>query len=196
MTVVVAQNHPLECQMSKRKPATASKHAHSPKIAAQRANQAIIRSPKDNRLRSVAAGSTESPPKRHNDSKQEAPLVENPATALQDDCKQAMRDNDSKKGFDFSSATENVRAYQAKLLEMAQANMQLAFEFAQRLGTIRSPVEILNVIAEFTNKRIAMFQKYSVEIAELSTVVVSPTSKMDWTFISLKRSETGVGHPS
>jgi hypothetical protein len=196
MTVVVAQNHPLECQMSKRKPATASKHAHSPKIAAQRANQAIIRSPKDNRLRSVAAGSTESPPKRHNDSKQEAPLVENPATALQDDCKQTMRDNDSKKGFDFSSATENVRAYQAKLLEMAQANMQLAFEFAQRLGTIRSPVEILNVIAEFTNKRIAMFQKYSVEIAELSTVVVSPTSKMDWTFISLKRSETGVGHPS
>jgi hypothetical protein len=169
MTVMVAQNHPLECQMSKRKPATASKHAHSPKIAAQRANQAIIRSPKDNRLRSVAAGSTESPPKRHNDSKQEAPLVENPATALQDDCKQTMRDNDSKKGFDFSSTTENVRAYQATLLEMAQANMQLAFEFAQRLGTIRSPVEILSVIAEFTNKRIAMFQKYSVEIAELST---------------------------
>src|SRR5258706_9409927 len=78
----------------------------------------------------------------------------------------------------------------------AQANMQLAFEFAQRLATIRSPVEILSVIAEFTSKRIAMFQKYSVEIAALSTVVVSPTSKMDWTFISLKRSETGVGHPS
>jgi Phasin protein len=182
--------------MSKRKPATASKHAHSTKITAQRAKQAIIRSPKDSPLRLVAAGSNESPPEHRNDSKQEAPLVENPATVLQDDCKQTMRDNDSKKGLDFSSATENVRAYQAKLLEMAQANMQLAFEFAQRLGTIRSPVEILSVIAEFTNKRIAMFQKYSVEIAELSTVVVSPTSKMDWTFISRKRSETGVGHPS
>jgi hypothetical protein len=169
MTVVVAQNHPLECQMSKRKPATASKHAHSPKIAAQRANQAIIRSPKNSPLRSVAAGSTESPPERHNDSKQEAPLVEKPATALQDDCKQTMTDNDSKKGFVFSSATANVRAYQAKLLEMAQANMQLAFEFAQRLATIRSPVEILSVIAEFTSKRIAMFQKYSIEMAELAT---------------------------
>jgi hypothetical protein len=166
--------------MSKRKPATASRHARSPKIAAkaQRATQAIVRSPKDSRLRSVAAGSTESPPKRHNDSKQEAPLVkqeaplvENPATALQtalqDDCKQTMTDPDSKKGFDFSSATANVRAYQAKLLEMAQANMQLAFEFAQRLATIRSPVEILSVIAEFTSKRIAMFQKYSIEMAEL-----------------------------
>ena len=155
--------------MSKRKPATASKHAHSTKIAAHRANQAIIRSPKVSPLRSVAAGSTESPPERHNDSKQEAPLVEKPATAFQDDCKQTMTDNDSKKGFVFPSATANVRAYQAKLLEMAQANMQLAFEFAQRLATIRSPVEILSVIAEFTSKRIAMFQKYSIEMAELGT---------------------------
>jgi hypothetical protein len=152
--------------MSKRKPATASKHARRPKIAAksQRANQAIVRSPKDSCLRSVAADSTESPPKRHNDSKQEAPIVENPATA-----KQAMRDNDSKKGFDFSLATTNVRAYQAKLLEMAQANMQFAFEFPHRLATIRSPVDLLRVIEEFKSKRIAMFRKYSKEMTELST---------------------------
>jgi hypothetical protein len=52
---------------------------------------------------------------------------------------------------------------------MAQANMQLAFEFGQRLATIRSPVQILTVIAEFTSKRIAMFQKYSIEMAELGT---------------------------
>src|SRR5712671_7188114 len=127
--------------MSKRKPATVSKHAHSPKIAAQRANQAIIRSPKDNRPRSVAAGSTELPSKRHNDSKQEAPLVENPATALQDVSKQTMRNDDSNKGFDFSSAAANLRGYQAKLLEMAQANTQFALEFAHRLATVRSPVE-------------------------------------------------------
>jgi len=171
--------------MSKRNPATASKHAHSPKIAAkaQRAAQAIVRSPKDRRLRSVGAGPTESLPKRHNDSKQEAPLVENPVTALQqeaplvenpvtalqDDCKKAMTANDSKKGFDFSSATANVRAYQAKLLEMAQANMQFAFEFAQRLATIRSPFEFPSVIAEFTSKRAAMFRQHSKEMAELST---------------------------
>jgi hypothetical protein len=170
--------------MSKRKPATATKHSRSPKIAAkaQRAAQAIVRSPKVNRLRSAGAGPTESLPKRQNDSKQEAPLVENPVTALQqeaplvenpvtalqDDCKKAMTANDSKKGFDFSSATANVRAYQAKLLEMAQANMQFAFEFAQRLATIRSPFEILSVFAEFTSKRIDMFRKYSKEMAEFS----------------------------
>jgi hypothetical protein len=162
MTVVVASQSSLECQMSKRKPATASKHAHSPKIAAKahRANQAIVRSPKHSRLRSVAA---ESSPK------QEAPLVESPAAALQDDFKQTMRDNDSNKGFDFSSATASVRAYQAKLVEMAQANMQFALEFAQRLATIRSPLEFLRVIEELTSKRMAMFQKYSKEMVDLST---------------------------
>jgi len=175
--------------MSKRKPATASKHIHRPKIAAkaQRAAQVIVRSPKDSRLRSVGTGSTESLPRRHNDSKQEAPLAENPvtalqqealpvenpalqpATALQDDCKQTMADNGSKKGFDFFSVSANVRAYQAKLLEMAQANVQFALEFAQRLATIRSAVEFLSVNAEFTSKRIDMFRRHSKEMAELST---------------------------
>jgi hypothetical protein len=51
---------------------------------------------------------------------------------------------------------------------MAQANMQMAFEITQRLAAIRSPVEFLGVIAEFSNKRIAMFQKYSKEMAELN----------------------------
>jgi hypothetical protein len=153
--------------MSKRNPASASKHARSPKITAkaQRANQAIVRSPKEGRPRSVAAGSTEPPPKR----KREPSLVDNPMTAFQDDNKQTIKDIISSKEFDFASATANLRAYQAKLAEMSQANMQFAFEYAQRLATIRSPVEILNVIAEFTSKRIAMFQKYSIEMAELCT---------------------------
>jgi hypothetical protein len=147
--------------MSKRKPATASRHPRSPKIAAraQRATQAIVTSPKV-RLRPVAAGSAESSPDCHNDPKPVAPLaIENPVTALQEDFKQTMTDKRLSKGFDLSSATANVRAYQVKLLEMAQANMTFAFEFSQRLATIRSPVEFLNVIAEFTSKRIAMFGK-------------------------------------
>ena len=164
--------------MSKRKTATASKHARSPKIAAkaQRAAQAVVRSPKA-RLRSVATGSAESSPKRHNDSKPMAPLVrpavrlaiENSMTALQGDFTEAMTDNGLRKGFDLSSGTANVRAYQAKLLEMVQANMTFAFEFSQRLVTIKSPVEFLTVIAEFTGKRIAMFGKYTKEMADLGT---------------------------
>jgi len=158
--------------MSKRKPATATKRAHSPKRAAQRTNQAVVRSPKDDRLRS-AADSTDSPEhhdpepaEHHDDAKQKAPLVEHPARALQE---QTMKDIDSKRVFDFSPSTANMRAYQAKLLELTQANMQFAFEFAEKLGAIRSPVEIFSVIVELTSKRIAMFQKFSIEVAELGT---------------------------
>ena len=158
--------------MRKRKPAMETKKLRSQKMAAQaqRATQAFIKSPKVRR-RPVALDSAESSPDRHNDPKPVVPphVIENPVTALQEGFKQPMTDVGLRKGFDLLSATANVRAYQAKLLEMAQANMQLAFEFAQRLATIRSPVEILSVIAEFTSKRIAMFQKYSIEMAELGT---------------------------
>jgi hypothetical protein len=177
-----------ECQMSKRKP---SKRSDSPKIPAkaQRAAQAVVRSPSYSSLRSLGAGSAESSPKHNdprqlvenpvtalqaetppkdNDPKQEALLVGNLATALQDECKQTIADNASKTAVDFSSAAANVQAYQAKLLEMAQANMQFTFEFAQRLATIRSPLEFLSVIAEFATKRIAMFGKYSKELTEIS----------------------------
>ena len=157
--------------MSRRKPATVSKHARSPKIAAkaQRAAQSVVRSPKDSRLRSAGAGTTELAPKRPDDSQQEALLVENPVTVSQDGYKQTMTDSGSKNGTNFSLATANVPAYQAKLVEMAQANMQFAFEFVQRLATMRSPVEFPSVIAEFTSKRIAMFRQFSKEMAELST---------------------------
>ena len=62
--------------MSKRKPATASKHARSPKITAkaQRATQAIVRSPKV-RLRS-ATGSAETFTNRPNDLKPWLPLYQ------------------------------------------------------------------------------------------------------------------------
>lgn len=151
--------------MSKRKPARASKRARSPKIApeAQRAAQAVIRSPKVRR-RSVSTGSAESSPKRHNDSQPGAPVVrsasslaiEKPVTTLP----QTMTDNGLRSEFNLSSGTANARAYQAKMLEMAQANMTFAFEFSQKLATIKSPVEFIAVIAEFTAKRIAMFGRY------------------------------------
>ena len=162
--------------MSKRSPAAASKHARTPKIPAkaQRAKPAVVKGPKLSARRVVEAGPAESPSKVHNTSEQAAhgvaipapafqaaPLVENPAAALQAPLKPAMTSNASNRGFDFSSATANLQAYQAKFLDMALANMQFAFELTQRLATIRSPLDILGVTAEFTGKRIALFQKYA-----------------------------------
>ena len=63
----------------------------------------------------------------------------------------------------------NVQVYQAKLLEIAQSNLQLAVEFTERLVTIRSPAAFVGLVAEFTSKRIDIFQKYSKEMAELGS---------------------------
>lgn len=155
--------------MTKRKATTASKSARSLKISAkaQRAKSAIIRGPKPSHghVHSVAANSIKSSPKDHNDSKQEADIIEIAATALKAPLKQKP---ELKKGFDFSSAAATAQAYQAILLEMAQANTQFALEFAHRLAAVRSPVQLLHVIEDLTTKRIEMFRKYSSEMIELS----------------------------
>ena len=86
---------------------------------------------------------------------------------MEENVTHTMTDKSMSKQFDLSSATANVRAYQAKLIEMTQANMTVSFEFSQRLATVRSPVELFTVIAEFTGKRIALLGKYSKEMIEL-----------------------------
>jgi len=163
--------------MSKRKPAKVSKkRARSPNTAAkaQRANQAVVRSPKPNRQRSAAAGSTASPAKLHNISNQEVPVVEKTttlpaadkmATVLRDESEQAM--NQSKQGFGFSSIALNAQAH-PKLLEIGLANMQFALEIAQRLVTIKSPFEIPALFAELTSKQMAMFQNLVLSRQSLS----------------------------
>jgi hypothetical protein len=133
--------------MTKRKAKTAAKPSRRIAARAQRANRSVIRSPKPSRLRSLAAKPLhEISPKGHIEPKLETSLVR----------------------FDFSSATATARAYQAKLLEMAQANMQFALEFGPRLASVRSPVELLRVLEDVTKERITMFRKYSNEMVQLS----------------------------
>lgn len=150
--------------MSKRKPAPASKRARNPKMAAraQQNKQAIVRSPKENVLRSVAAAAIEPPLELHDDPGHEVPVMSR-VDALPDDLSQRMIDSDPMKG--FALATANMQAYHAKLLEIAQANMQFAFDFGLRLATIRSPTEFFNVMTEFTSRRVDMFGQHSKELA-------------------------------
>lgn len=144
--------------MSKRKSTKGPKRAHKPKMAAraQRNKHSIVRSSKNGLQRSNVRGSAELPHEVHDDSKREVPFAET-AAALQNGV-----------GVTDNKATVNIQAYQATLLEMAQANLEFAFEFGPRLATIRSPLEFFALIADFTSKRIGMYQKYSKEMAAFS----------------------------
>jgi hypothetical protein len=152
--------------MSKRKPAKSSKRARSPAIAtrAHGTKQDVVKSAKDNRLRSVAAGPIESPRERHGDSeapnveKQEAPIAANPV----------QHGPVQMRGFDFASATGNTVGYQVMLLGMTQANMRFAFDFSQKLLSIRSPFQFVDAVVEFTKRRADMVVKQSTELAALT----------------------------
>ena len=146
--------------MSKRKPAKSSKRARSPAIAtrAHGKKQTVVKSARDNLLRSVAAGPIESPLEHPNVEKQEAPIAANP---VQVGPSQMRR-------YDFASATGNMVAFQAKLLEMTQANMRFALDCSQKLATIRSPFQFVDVIVDFTKRRADMLVKQSTEMAELT----------------------------
>ena len=145
--------------MSKRKPAKTSKRARSPKIVAQaqRNKQDIVRSAKDTPLRSVATGPIEPPAELQHEPPQTViepkPPINRTTLNLQDGI------NGPSKKPDYSIAATNMLAYQMKLLEMTHANMRLAFEFSQRLATIRTPYELLDVIFEFTYKRFYLVSK-------------------------------------
>ncbi|QOG23388.1 phasin family protein [Bradyrhizobium sp. SEMIA] len=158
--------------MNKRKPATALKRARNPKLAAQaqRNKQAIVRSQKEHLLRSAAEVPIEPPLWLHDDPKE--PRVD----ALPDDLSQRMTGSDQMKGFALASA--NMQAYQAKLLEIAGANAQLAFEFGLRLASIRSPTEFFGVITEFTNRRFDMFGQHSKELAAYPFWRINPPREL------------------
>ncbi|WP_445217026.1 Phasin protein [Bradyrhizobium sp. Pa8] len=151
--------------MSKRKLATGAKRARNPKKAAraQQNKQDVLRSPKDGLSGSVAAVSIEPPLKLHDHPKHDAPLIETRMDTLPSDLSQKMMDSDPTKV--FALATVNMQTYQAKLLEIAQANGQFAFEFGLRLAATRSPTEFCAVITDFTSRRIAMFGQHAKEMA-------------------------------
>jgi hypothetical protein len=161
--------------MSKRKPVKASKRARSPTIAtrAHEKKQAIVRSAKDNLLRSVAGGPIESPPELHDDPQEEAPVEKQAAPNVEKQeapiaANPVQHGPGQIRGFDFASATGNMVAYQVKLLEMTQANMRFAFEFSQKLLTIRSPFQFVDLIGESIKRRADMVVKQSTELAALT----------------------------
>ena len=153
--------------MSKRKPAKSSKRPQ-PAIAtrAHGKKQAVVKSARDNLLRSVATGPIESPLELHDDPKEQAPNVEKQEAPIAANPVQVGPSQ--MRGFDFASATGNMVAYQAKLLEMTQANMRFAVDFSQKLATIRSPFQFVDVIVEFTKRQADMLVKQSTEMAALT----------------------------
>jgi hypothetical protein len=145
---------PSHCgvSMSKRKqqklPKKPSKVASRPsKVAskAHRASQAVVRSAK--RKHSMPESSNGASAEAH----VAASVISQEPTAASELAAIA-----SEPSF---PATSNLAVFETRLPDIAQVNMRLAFEFAQRLTQIRSPFEFPSVLSEFTLRQIAVFQE-------------------------------------
>ena len=151
--------------MNKGKPSKRSKQPRTRKPAAkaQRASQAVIKGPKPSRLRSV--GSAEFPSNSHRkpdavSEKGESTLSPQVTITSPDQRQAAMMGDDVTKTFNALSATANLAAYQIKLPEMGQAYLQLAFDLAQKLAQMKSPLEIPSVLSELMTKQFAIAQQF------------------------------------
>ena len=155
--------------MTKRTTAKALKQTRSRKPAAkaQRAAQAVVRSPKPRHLR-VVAPTAPTEPTQAIDARPGAPVFEEAkvARAAPEKSMQGSQD-DSQRTTSGSAITTtwnvfppiaNLWGYQTMLSKMAQTQMQLAFSSAQRFAQIKSPFEYACVLSELTTKQFATFQ--------------------------------------
>lgn len=177
--------------MSKRKPDKTSKRVRTPAVVTRthEQKQEIVRNAKDDLLRSVAVGPIEPPPELYDDTqeealnveKQRAPGVEKQAAhnvesqeAPQEDPKGEGQEGSvatnpvqhcpgQMQGFGLASAIGNMVSYQMTLLAMTQANMRFAFDFSQKLLTVRPPFQLADLIVELTKRQVEMV-KQSTEV--------------------------------
>ena len=171
--------------MSKHKAKKPSRRARSTLATkAQRASQAVVRSPKPRGSLSVGRASAASSSRVH--SGPEAAVFEQPAAipvhgkptmASHDDSQRTMRNSDLAKPFNVFSTMANVGAYQRRLSDVAQAYMQLPFEFAQRLAQIKSSFEIPSVFAELATKQFTIFQNLVVPNQNSRSAMQTGSSK-------------------
>src|ERR1700730_17874512 len=67
----------------------------------------------------------------------------------------------------YSAAVKGAQDYNNKLLEFAQTNTNTAFEFAQRLLSVKSPAEFIELSTERAQNQFATLTEQTKELATL-----------------------------
>lgn len=78
----------------------------------------------------------------------------------------------------FSLASESVREFNLKVIEIAQENMQAFFEFAQKAATAQEPSALMELFAEHSRKQMEMFSKQSQELTGLGQKLASKSTAL------------------
>jgi len=77
----------------------------------------------------------------------------------------------------YSTAVKGAQAYNNKLLEFAQTNTDVAFEFAQKLLGVKSPAEFIELSTERARKQFETLSAQSKELAAIAQRVTLATTE-------------------
>ena len=67
----------------------------------------------------------------------------------------------------YSTAVENMREYNRKMIDMAHTNAEVAFDLARQLATAKGPSDIMELLALHARKQFEMLSEQTRELAAL-----------------------------
>ena len=77
----------------------------------------------------------------------------------------------------YTTATKSAVEYNAKLIEIACANANAAFDYAREVNGVKSPAQFLELTSEHTRKLFGAFYEQTKELAALAQKVASEAAQ-------------------
>ena len=75
----------------------------------------------------------------------------------------------------YASATKGATDYSGKLIDIARANANTAFDFAEKLIAVKSPTEAFSIWTSYARSQYETMTSQTKELVELSQKVASET---------------------
>ena len=76
----------------------------------------------------------------------------------------------------YSATAANMRDYNLKMIDMAQANIEVAFAFARQLATAKSPSEMVELWTSHARKQYEMLSEQINELTPLGQKMASESA--------------------
>ena len=77
----------------------------------------------------------------------------------------------------YSTAVKGAQDYNTKFIEFAQTNTAAAFDFAQKLSSVKSPSDFLELSTEHSRKQFETLTEQTKELAALAQKVMLSTAE-------------------
>ena len=76
----------------------------------------------------------------------------------------------------YSATAANMRDYNLKMIDMAQANIEGVFDFARQLATAKSPSEMVELWTSHARKQFEMLSEQLTELTALGQKMASESA--------------------